>query len=197
MAQLALRLHRCYTACLVDMKAADETQSVLAFAGECTDGGTTRRGARSSFRTIRSGGGTRGRRVRRGRGTALPAYARRGGQGARAAAPIEGMRAHRADRHSPPAPQGALAERGTVKASAGRCDVAVTTAFRWHLRRRWRPLRTSSCVEADEIWPAGERKLETRRRGGKRSLSRERSRSLPTTAGRPPARSRRRLTPAL
>ena len=70
----------------------------------------------------------------------------------------------------------ALAEGETVKASSERCGVAVTTAFRWRHRRRWRPLRTSSCVEADETWPAGERKLEARRRGGKagkRSLSRE------------------------
>ena len=56
---------------------------------------------------------------------------------------------------------------------ASRCEVAVATAFRWRHRRRWRPLRTSSCVEADETWPAGERKLEARRRAGKRGLSRE------------------------
>ena len=104
----------------------------------------------------------------------MPAYARRGGQGARDAALGCGRTALTGTprlRHKERwlSFGEALAEGETVKAS--RCEVAVATAFRWRHRRRWRPLRTSSCVEADETWPAGERKLEARRRAGKRGLS--------------------------
>ena len=80
----------------------------------------------------------------------------------------------------------ALAEGETVKASSERCEVAVTTAFRW--RHRFlkavatAPDKLKGIVEADETYVLasrkGERKLDrkARRRGGKagkRGLSRE------------------------
>ena len=79
-----------------------------------------------------------------------------------------------------------LAEGETVKASAERCDVAVSTAFRWRHRflaaARHRPEVLKGIVEADETYVLesrkGARKLgrKARRRGGKakkRGLSRE------------------------
>ena len=79
-----------------------------------------------------------------------------------------------------------LAEGETVKASAERCDVAVSTAFRWRHRflaaARHRPEVFKGIVEADETYVLesrkGARKLgrKARRRGGKakkRGLSRE------------------------
>jgi len=94
-----------------------------------------------------------------------------------------------------------LSEGDTVKASAERCGVAGSTAFRW----RHRFLRTVTAgaiklrgiVEADETFVLmsrkGERKLDrkARRRGGKaskRGLSDERFRSSwPPTAPAPPS----------
>jgi transposase-like protein len=78
----------------------------------------------------------------------------------------------------------ALKEGDTVRASAGRCDVAVGTAFRWR-HRFLRALKTAplrGIVEADEAFVLdsrkGDRQLDrpARRRGGKatrRGLSRE------------------------
>ena len=90
-----------------------------------------------------------------------------------------------------------LAKGETVKASAARCDVAASTAFRWRPARRWRGFwrrprtgsRRSACsevlkgiVEADETYVLESRKgarglgRKARRRGGKakkRGLSRE------------------------
>ena len=79
-----------------------------------------------------------------------------------------------------------LAQGETVKASAERCDVAVSTAFRWRRRflaaARHRPEVLKGIVEADETYllesRKGARKLrrKARRRGGKakkRGLSRE------------------------
>ena len=137
-----------------------------------------------------------------GRGPALSALRERRGGFARygagsAALPVQGLRQdlQRADRYAAvgPAPQGTLAVvRGvagggeTVKASAARCDVAVSTAFRW--RHRFLAAARSDSevlkgiVEADETYVLESRKgarglgRKARRRGGKakkRGLSRE------------------------
>ena len=120
---------------------------------------------------------------------------RRYGAGS-AALPVQGLRQNlqRAERYAAVglAPQGTLASFGaspkgeTVKASAARCDVAVSTAFRW--RHRFLAAARSDSevlkgiVEADETYVLESRKgarglgRKARRRGGKakkRGLSRE------------------------
>ena len=149
-------MHSCYTTSLIDRRAASETQPVWlsrvdalmeAQRKEAREVLSGRSEAAATLAAVEIGVDEERR---------CP-HARRGGQGARAAALFVQKGCGRTFNALTGTPLSrlrhkerwlsfgeALAEGETVKASSERCDVAVTTAFRWHLRRRWRPLQTSS-----------------------------------------------------
>ena len=176
---------------------------VWLYGGARADTRAAARGARGTVGPERGRGIEGSDRAWCGRGSALSALRHeRGGGFARygagsAALPVQGLRQdlQRAERYAAVglAPQGSwlsfgasLAKGETVKASAARCDVAVSTAFRW--RHRFLAAARSDSevlkgiVEADETYVLESRKgarglgRKARRRGGKakkRGLSRE------------------------
>ena len=177
-------------------------------AARRADARAAARGARGTFGPER-GRGIEGRdRAWCGRGPALSALRERRGGFARygagsAALPVQGLRCRTFNALTGTPLSGlhhkerwlsfgaSLAKGETVKASAARCDVAVSTAFRW--RHRFLAAARSDSevlkgiVEADETYVLESRKgarglgRKARRRGGKakkRGLSREQVRVL-------------------